>query len=116
MARKNDLSSKLEGSTGRQPGWRDTIRPAQQPTSRRTPQREEQEQKGPEKTRESPLKRKTYLLTPELIDQIASLAEEERVGINELVRFLLRSALDQVVADEMEIPTRPAKRRIVDTG
>ena len=93
MARKNDLSSKLESSPGRQPGWRDTITGTQQPAPRRqkkVPQEEEQE---------SPLKRKTYLLTPELIDQIASLAEEERVGINELVRFLLRSALEQIATD-----------------
>ena len=108
MARKNDLSSKLEGSSGRQPGWRDTITGAR----RGTPSPPQQQKVAEE--RESPLKRKTYLLTPELIEQIAALAEAERVGINELVRFLLRSALEQVVTDEMEIPTRPAKRRIVE--
>ena len=107
MARKNDLSSKLQGSSDSRPGWRDTITGSQQqtPRPRQEPQPEE---------RESPLKRKTYLLTPELIDQIAALAEEERVGINELVRFLLRSALEQIATDEMEIPTRPARRQIVD--
>lgn len=107
MARKNDLSSKLQSSSESRPGWRDTITGSQQPAPRRQPEQEREE-------RESPLKRKTYLLTPELIDQIALLAEEERVGINELVRFLLRSALDQIAAEEMEIPTRPAKRTIVE--
>ena len=112
MARKNDLSSKLQNASESRPGWRDTITGARQPQtqtprSRPSPQPQQEE-------RDSPLKRKTYLLTPELIEQIAALAEAERVGINELVRFLLRSALDQVATDEMEIPTRPARRRIVE--
>ena len=111
MPRKRDLSSKLESSTDARPGWRDAITGGQLQPGR---QQQEPEPEPAPQVHESPLKRKTYLLTPELIEQIAALAEQERVGINELVRFLLRSALDQIAADEMEIPTRPARRRIVE--
>lgn len=69
---------------------------------------QEQEEEDPQK-----LKRKTYLLTQELIERIALLADQERVGINELVRFLLTEAVISVENGELEIPTGPAKRQII---
>ena len=119
--RRRELASKLnQGEEERRPGWRDTIRAgvqaevaAQAAAVEEEAEAEEEAQPQKKKGRTSRLKRKTYLLTPELIDRIASLADEEQVGINELVRYLLRSALYQIEADEMEIPTRPARRQIV---
>jgi hypothetical protein len=107
VARKKDLANKLsQGQSETRPGWREAIA-GPGATS------EEEAPAATPPQRESPLKRKTYLLTPELIAQIAALADEERVGINELVRYLLRSALDQVEEEALEIPTRPATRKIV---
>lgn len=137
MARKRDLASKLGGGTEEQParpGWRDAItglareEPAAPPeeqeegrrqagagAARRAREREEEEARraAARRRRGDLLMRKTYLLTPELVDHVADLAETERVGINELVRFLLRSSLDLVEKGELEIPTRPARRQIV---
>lgn len=119
MARKRDLASKLtqqgETQTSR-PGWRDAITgPAQAdaPPRERADEDEVEGRRTGRRKRRSAIQRKTYLLTPELVDHVATLAEEERVGINELVRFLLRSSLDMVESGELEIPTRPAKRQIV---
>ena len=96
MARKKDLASKL---SGKQPGWRDTIT-SQQPAKQEPPKKE--------KT----FKRKTYLLTPDLIDRIEALADDKRVGINELVRFLIETSIEQIEEGEIIIPTKPGKRRI----
>lgn len=109
MARKRDLAGKLSQQNEARPGWRDAITgPARgaEPVEEEAPRPKRTKKKGP-------LKRKTYLLTPGLIDQVAELAETERVGINELVRYLLRSSLEMVEAGELEIPTRPATRQIV---
>lgn len=118
MARKRDLANKLSQSSGsqadRRPGWRDAITgPARD--SAPEPEREESQpqQRQQAQQRSSRLKRKTYLLTPELIEHVADLAETERVGINELVRYLLRASLEMVEAGELPIPTRPATREIV---
>jgi hypothetical protein len=122
VARKRDLANKLtqQGDTqAARPGWRDAITgPAQPDAAQRDEAREAGEEAGAERRtrrrrRHSTIQRKTYLLTPELVDHVAALAEEERVGINELVRFLLRSSLEMVETGELEIPTRPAKRQIV---
>ena len=122
--RKRELASKLnqgpEQREAARPGWRDTIRAGVQAQvaaeeEAAEARRQEEEAAGAAQApgRTSRLKRKTYLLTPELIERVAALAEAEQVGINELVRYLLRSALHQVESDEMEIPTRPATREIV---
>lgn len=114
MARKRDLADKLSQDSGARPGWRDAItgpaREEEQEEERETtkPKRQQSNRKG-----RSPLKRKTYLLTPGLIDQIADLADQERVGINELVRYLLRSSLEMIETGELGIPTKPDTRRIV---
>lgn len=124
MARKRELANKLssqgEGQGGR-PGWRDAItgpRREAEPQHEEEARQEQEEGRRPVRRRRSrrgrdPLQRKTYLLTPEMVEHVAELAEAERVGINELVRFLLRSSLEMVEAGELEIPTRPARRRIV---
>jgi len=114
VARKRDLASKLSQSSERRPGWRDAITgPAQESPPQQAPAQAEEESRSPSKRRTGRLQRKTYLLTPGLIDRIATLAEEEQVGINELVRYLLRSALEMVEEGELPIPTRPATREIV---
>jgi hypothetical protein len=66
----------------------------------------------PESEPANKIVRKTYLLYKGMIEEIETLAAQERVGINELVRFLLGSALDQVYNGTLEIPTRPGQRRI----
>lgn len=113
MARKRDLASKLSQQNEARPGWRDAITgPGRSAEAAQV----EEETPGPEPRRakkKGPLKRKTYLLTPGLIDQVAELAETEQVGINELVRYLLRSSLDMVETGELDIPTKPATRQIV---
>ncbi|MFW6096955.1 MAG: hypothetical protein ACOC9Z_02710 [Chloroflexota bacterium] len=124
MARKRELADKLssQGETqGARPGWRDAItgprRDAEPEQEERAP-REDEETRRPARRRRSrrgrdPLQRKTYLLTPEMVEHVAALAEAERVGINELVRFLLRASLEMVETGELEIPTQPARRQIV---
>ena len=102
--RRNQLADKLTGGqTPARPGWRDTITPAQTPS---------QPESQPEVESTSSLKRKTYLLTDELIERVEDLAERERVGINELVRFLMDTSLELAESNQLEIPTRPGKRRI----
>lgn len=123
MARKRELANKLSSQgdpQGTRPGWRDAITGPRQEAEpqREETRREEEEARQPARRRRSrrgrdPLQRKTYLLTPEMVEHVAALAEEERVGINELVRFLLRSSLEMVETGELEIPTRPARRQIV---
>ncbi|MDT8306455.1 MAG: hypothetical protein RRC07_11005 [Anaerolineae bacterium] len=111
MARKRDLASKLTQETSR-PGWRDTITGSAETAAAESEARPEP--KAPEtRRRRNRLQRKTYLLTPDLVDHIAELAEQERVGINELVRWLLREALAQIESGDLVIPTRPANRQIV---
>ena len=58
------------------------------------------------------LRRKTYLLTADLIERVESLAEAERVGINELARFLLGYAVEEVANGRLKVPTKPARRKI----
>lgn len=103
--RKNQLADKLGGvSAESPPGWRDTI---VAPPAIATPT-------PPGRASETTmhLQRKTYLLTPRLIDQIQALATRERVGVNELVRYLLAYAVDQVETGQHPLPTQPGKRRI----
>lgn len=106
MARKKDLAGKLQGqesTTPNRPGWRETITAGQAPLP---PINEEEPA--------NKLKRKTYLIRAGMIDHIEDLAQQERVGINELVRFLLSAAIDQVEDGTLVIPTKPGKRRITN--
>ena len=114
MARKRDLASKLSQPAETRPGWRDAISgPLREEVQREDATEDVGQRFSSRSQQRNPLQRKTYLLTPELVDQVAALAKAERVGINELVRFLLRSALEMVDAGQLQIPTRPAKRQIV---
>ncbi|HSH05728.1 MAG TPA: hypothetical protein VLL52_24640 [Anaerolineae bacterium] len=106
--RKRDLANKLDSNSNseiRRPGWRDTIAPSGE-TAVSPP--------SPPAAAENPdaLKRKTYLLTEEIIGQIEDLADAERVGISELVRFLLVEAMAQIEEGILEVPTKPGKRQI----
>lgn len=106
--RKQDLAGKIGTGTNpnARPGWRDAISGGQQPEARRPAFMQ------PEPEPANKLTRKTYLLYKGMIEEIETLADQEHVGINELVRFLLGSALDQVYAGKLVIPTKPGRRRI----
>ena len=112
--RKNELADKLSSTTPeRGPGWREAIIPGQQAVetavSQPTPQ-----PTSTKRTRTKPKAvRKTYLLPPDLIQRIEITAEEERVGISELVNFLLTTSLDLIESGQIEIPTQTARRRII---
>ena len=80
--RKHDLASKL--SNTQTPGWKEQITPA--------------------KTKSASYIRKTYLVTPELIERIKSTSIREQVGQNELVRYLLTWALDRLDEGDHNLP------------
>jgi hypothetical protein len=66
--------------------------------------------KAPEPDPDEPadkLQRKTFLVTPVLIDRINRLSKQQSVGQNELVRYLLEWSLDQVESGVHKIPLRP---------
>ncbi|MCA9941968.1 MAG: hypothetical protein H6656_01075 [Ardenticatenaceae bacterium] len=107
--RKQDLAGKLTPERGNRPGWADTVTGQPAPTGNRRPVFAQPE---PEPESAETLKRKTYLLYPDMIEEIESLAEQERVGISELVRYLLGSALDQIYNRKLGIPTQPGRRHI----
>lgn len=84
--RKRDLSAKLGREPDQAPGWKEQIiAPA-------TKQRLES------------YTRKTYLVTPALIERVRDTAEREQVGQNELLRYLLTWALDQLDQGSHELP------------
>ena len=92
--RKNQLAEKL--GEDQPQGWRDQVRVTDQPTA---PQADS--------SGEGQYKRKTYLITPALEGRIEALAESERVGQDELVRYLLTFALDKIKNGEHTLPTQP---------
>ena len=110
--RKQDLAGKISTTNSpARPGWRDAITggaQAEQPVTRR-PEFMEPEP-APEPVNK--MKRKTYLLYAGMIEEIETLAVKERVGINELVRYLLAASLDQVYEGQLVIPTQPGRRQI----
>lgn len=97
MARKKDLASKL-AAEGQVPGWRDVVAQGKE-VAPLTKEQDDEE-----------MKRKTYLLTPSIIDSVAQLADRERVGINELVRYLLTFALNEVESGRHTLPVETEKR------
>ena len=110
--RKNELADKLGSSPEPRPGWRDTIISGQQPVD--TAASQPTQPTPTKRTRTKPKSvRKTYLLPPALIQRIEITAEEERVGISELVNFLMTTSLDLIESGQIEIPTQTAKRKIV---
>jgi hypothetical protein len=112
--RKQELADKLggDGQVPRRPGWRDTITLGRGAPEAPAPDPEPDPEATPRRRSRRRYKRKTYLISPEMIAHIEEVADQERVGINELVRFLLGTALDMVEDGQLEIPTRPARRRI----
>lgn len=85
--RRRDLAAKLETDTDAPPpGWKDQIAPTPPPPKKET------------------YKRKTYLVTPELVKRVKETAKREQVGQNELLRYLLTWALDELDAGRHEIP------------
>lgn len=115
--RKNQLANKLGGNTSQSPGWQQVINPAAAPPPAPPvePLRDVRPQRPAPTAYQDPdsLKRKTYLLTPRLIERIKRLADDEAVGVNELVRYLLTVAVDSVEAGDLDIPTTESKRSIL---
>jgi hypothetical protein len=62
----------------------------------------------PEGTRKEKgkLTRKTYLLTDDLISRLEDTAKANKVGVNELVRYLVKHGLDALDAKEYSLPVR----------
>lgn len=104
MARKKELTDKLATQNER-PGWRETITTGQaQPEQLKTTQIT---------TSADILVRKTFLLTADLVTKLHGLAKSENVGVNELVRYLLGTTIEQVNSGQLKVPTKPSKRRII---
>lgn len=90
--RKSNLAAKLGGDTTQPiPGWKQQIAPAVIPDKKET------------------YTRKTYLVTPELIERVKVTAEREQVGQNELLRYLLTWALDQLDDGHHQLPIEVEK-------
>jgi hypothetical protein len=60
-----------------------------------------------EKSKTDKLQRKTYLVNPELIARINRMSRTQSVGQNELVRYLLDWALEQVESGNHTLPLKP---------
>lgn len=96
MARpkKNELAGKLGGEQPQ--GWRDQVG-------------------APEPVQATPkvgrYYRKTFLITSELEDRIREMADKERVGQNELVRYLLAYSLAQIESGKHKLPAKPVQQR-----
>jgi len=89
--RKRDLAAKFGGDTHAKqpPGWKEQISPA--------------------KLKTETYIRKTYLISPELIERIKVTAEREQVGQNELVRYILAWALEQLDQGGLSLPVEVEK-------
>ena len=57
---------------------------------------------------------RTYKLNQELANRINATANAHNVGVSDLVRFLLTSALDQVESRQTHIRTRPPGLLVID--
>jgi hypothetical protein len=110
--RKSQLADKLGGSAEVRPGWRDTILPSVPSAQTETAADVDPLPPKRKPARNKP-QRKTYYLSPSLIERIEILADEEQVGISALVTFLLTTSVELVESGHLEIPTTPAKRQIV---
>lgn len=51
-------------------------------------------------------KRKTYLLTDELVDRMARLSRTYKVGVNDLARYLIDHAISAAEAGDLDIPIK----------
>jgi hypothetical protein len=57
--------------------------------------------------------RKTYLLTEDLIEGVKRVAGQHKVGHSELVRWALRTILDEVEGGKREIPVIVEEKRVI---
>jgi len=92
--KKNELTDKLGGEHPQ--GWRDQV---------------EAPEEAPPSKRAGRYYRKTYLITSDLEDRIRGMADQERVGQNELVRYLLAYALEQIESGKHKLPAEPVQQR-----
>jgi hypothetical protein len=97
--RKEDLAKKLGGGGTTPPGWKSQIAPG-------GPAEPAKAEPQPSPS----YQRKTYLITPDMVQRIKDTAAHYRVGQNELVRFLLGQALDQLDAGRLELPLEETYR------
>ena len=58
--------------------------------------------------------RKTYLLTQELIERVKQVADGQKVGHSELVRWALGTILDEVESGERQIPIAIEEKRVIE--
>ncbi len=99
MPKSADLSRKL----GSSPSWKDALLPG-----------EGRARKPKDESARRKLTRKTYLLYPEDVSRLAALAEAERVGVNELARYLLNLGCEWIESGKHRLPTEKREvRRIV---
>jgi hypothetical protein len=93
------MAKKRLGSSGLLGGLEDAQRAGQQATGQR------------DTTRAGQYRRKSYLLTDDLVERVAGTAEAQRVGINELVRWALAYTLDGLDSGEIRLPVVEETRR-----
>lgn len=104
MSKRNkNFADKLAAEDDAVPGWKDVV----------SAEKQEAVDKEAAADRYTTYKRKTYFLSLDLIDRIAAMAETEKVGVSELVRYLLDHSLSQIESGEHELPTQPAAKKIV---
>lgn len=98
--------AKRTGSTGLMRGMQDAQRETFDQAQRATGQ------KSP--TKAGRFYRKSYLMTPELIELVHQVAVDNRVGLNEFVRWALTYMAEGVRDGRIEIPTvEQQSRKIV---
>lgn len=100
MVRKTETKDLLTGKQRAQ-GWRDQFEDAPSPELISSSHK-----KAPPR-----YKRKTYLMTDELIRRVESHAQKVGVGVNEMNRYLLTLALDLVERGEHEIQVKTVGKR-----
>ncbi len=60
--------------------------------------------------------RKTYLLTSDLIDRVKQIADQNKVGHSELVRWALQTILDEVASGQREIPVSVEEKHVIESA
>ena len=99
MAKRTDTKDLLTGKPKAQ-GWRDQFVESSQEATKS------------QDARQATLryKRKTYLMTDELIRRIETQAKRRGVGVNEMNRYLLTLALDLVESGKHEISVQTVEK------
>jgi hypothetical protein len=55
---------------------------------------------------------KTYWIDPDIVNAVKEMADEHRVGINELVEFLLTHGITAVKENDLDLPVKSKRNRI----